>query len=81
MRLLLRFTTILLAVASIVPPIVCITAYDRTTTSFPLWSVLVIQALPVSAILLCAALLFAALERIIRLLEEEKKEKNFGPHI
>lgn len=81
MRLLLRFTAILLAFASFIPPGMCITAYDQTTTSFPLWSVLVMQALPISALLLCAALLFEALGRIIRLLEEEKKEKCFGPHI
>lgn len=80
MRLLLRFTTILLAIVSFLLPGICITSYDRTTTSFPLWSVLIMQALPISALLLCVALLFAALGRIIRLLEEEK-EKHFGPHI
>lgn len=81
MRIILVMTSTLLVLTAIACPVLLILAYDQATTSFPLWSVLVMQALPISALLLCVALLFAALERIIRLLEEEKKEKCFGPHI
>ena len=81
MRLLLRLISVLLALAAIISPVLSFMAYDSAATSFPLWSILLTQALPISALLLCAAILFAALERIIRLLEEEKKEKYFGPHI
>lgn len=81
MRLLLRLISVLLALTAIISPALSFMAYDSAATSFPLWSILLTQALPISACLLCTALLFAALERIIRLLEEEKKEKYFGPHI
>ena len=81
MKTLLKIAAAMLTMAALVYPVLIIGTYDAAATSFPLWSVMLMQALPISALLLCAALLFAALGRIIRLLEEEKKEKCFGPHI
>lgn len=69
MRRLLYTASILLTMAAIAAPCVQSLVYDPATTSFPLWATLLSTCATLSLPLLLAALLFAALGRIVGLLE------------
>lgn len=69
MRRLLYTASILLTMAAITAPCVQSLVYDPATTSFPLWASLLSTCATLSLPLLLATLLFAALGRIVGLLE------------
>lgn len=69
MSRLLYIASALLVLAAIAAPCIQSLVYDPTTTSFPLWATLLSTCATLSVPLVLVALLFAALGRIIRLLE------------
>ena len=69
MSRLLYTVSVLLVLAAIAAPCVQSLAYDPATTSFPLWATLLSTCAMLSVPLVLVALLFAALGRIIKLLE------------
>lgn len=69
MRRLLYTVSMLLVLAAIAAPCVQSLVYDPATTSFPLWATLLSTCATLSVPLVLVALLFAALGRIIKLLE------------
>lgn len=69
MSRLLYTASVLLTLAAIAAPCVQSLVYDPATTSFPLWATLLSACATLSVPLVLVALLFAALGRIIRLLE------------
>lgn len=73
MNRLLCTASVLLTLAAIAAPCVQSLAYDPATTSFPLWATLLSTCATLSLPLLLAALLFAALGRIVGLLEMRQR--------
>lgn len=69
MSRLLYTASVLLTLAAIAAPCVESLVYDPATTSFPLWATLLSTCATLSVPLVLVALLFAALGRIIALLE------------
>lgn len=73
MSRLLYTASTLLILAAIVAPCVQSLVYDPATTSFPLWATLLSTCATLSIPLLLSALLFAALGRIVGLLEMRQR--------
>lgn len=73
MSRLLYTASTLLILAAIVAPCVQSLVYDPATTSFPLWATLLSTCATLSIPLLLVALLFAALGRIVGLLEMRQR--------